>query len=177
VSAAVTQHFTHNRRGQGGRSGAGAFGTRLEGANLAHKVWLCRACYAWHWAERDGWDAPRKKPPACRECGERQFLHFDSRGEAQRFVHLMRDQRHGLVRKLRHHPRFPLHVPDPSGTPRKFAVYEADSYYQRLDEASGEWLDVVEDFKPADPKAQDPQFKLKRRAFELQHGIAITIVS
>ena len=158
-------HWVHNRGGTHRRA-AQQFAHRSEGYQRKRRVWVCVNCRAWH-------DA---KPAGCigTGCLSGSFLHFDSTVEAQRFVQLWMLQDHGEIQRgtLRHHPRYPLCVPGPSGAPIEVCRYEADSTY-----VTQAGLRVVEDVKPRDPKAQDPVFKLKRRLFEAQYGVEITIVS
>lgn len=177
-------HFS-DRQWDGSSPARARRGHRYDGYSRAERVWLCRLCTAWH----------DEKPKECiaPDCtaGKKDMLFFGSRGEAQRFIKLMTDQSYGLVRGLEHHPRYDLAVPTPSGAFAVIGVYEADSYYQErtdlaqagggdLIEAAGAgpaWRDVVEDFKPVDPRALDRSFEWKRKHFEAQYGIPIRIMT
>ena len=155
------------------RGGRQTFGTRVEGHQMSRKVWICNHCRAWN----DPVEG--KKPEACIGCGgpAKAFSHCDSSLEAQRFVRLWMLQNHGEIRGLRHHPRFDLVVPDPTGALESIGVYVADFEYKRLLEHRSEWVWIVEDTKPENEDAQDPLFKWKRKHFERQYGTAIRIVS
>lgn len=160
------QHWTHGR-GRGGARQAGPFATRNAGFALKNRAWICIACRAWHDVKPKGCINPN--------CTSGKFLHFDSKVEAQRFAQLWMLQDHGRIAAgtLVHHPRYDLCAPDPrGGAPLAVAYYEADSTYVRDTGAR-----VVEDVKPRADLAQDPVFKIKRRWFEAQYGLAITIVS
>lgn len=164
-------HFIPARRWSGKPGGRGGFTSRLGGANLARRVWICPACRRWH----DPVDDPggkKSRPPACAGCGERALLYFDSRGEALRFVQLWMMQDAGDITGLRHHPRFDLLAYGEGGVPVPVAQYEADAAY--IDRHG---IEVIEDYKPRSPEAQDPVFRLKRRHFEAQYGIRVRIVS
>lgn len=146
--------------------------TKADGWNKARHAWICRLCGAWH----------DTKPTECasRGClaGQKDLLHFDSKGEAQRFAHLMFLQEQGEITALRHHPRYALHALAPGGKPVQVATYEADSVYRKpWRDGLDETMVIVEDYKPGSEKALDPTFKLKRRWFEAQYGIEIKIVS
>lgn len=157
----ATRVFSQRQWGKG--PGAG-FNTRQEGYGRSRRIWVCLQCRIRH---------EHAKPTECRapDCLSGSFFMFDSAGECQRFMSLWFQQDHGLITSLRHHPRYDLHTVTAGGVPLKVAYYEADSVYIR------DGLTVVEDFKPGDPKALDPVFKLKRRIFEAQYGLTIRIVS
>jgi len=169
----TAQHYIPGRRWS--RASA-PFATRLEGANRSRKVWVCPACRRWHNPERRGEGKRPGRPVACRGCGEKQLLFFDSTGEAQHFMRLWLLQDHDRVRGLKHHPRFALVCPARAGGLHVVGHYEADVEYEERDRA-GEWQHFVEDFKPKSEEAQDPLFKWKRRHVEAQYGIRIRIVS
>lgn len=157
-----SRRWTHNR---GGR--AGAFSSRLQGYGKAQHAWICTACRAWH----------ETRPKECghKACTSGLFWHFDSKVEGFRYAALLMQQDHGLIESgtLVHHKRYPLCAPHPRGlAPVEFAYYEADSSYTL---ASG--VRVVEDVKPRAEQAQDPLFVHKRKHFEAQYGITLTIIS
>lgn len=150
-----------------GKRQVGQFATRVEGHQRAIKVWICVAC--------QGWNEPAKgKPAGCQFCACPQLLKCDSKGEAQRFVWLWGEQQRGRITGLIHHPRFDLFAPGPTGTGlKRICIYEGDSEYVITDSNER----IVEDFKPQDPAAQDPLFKVKRKWVEHQYGLRISIVS
>ncbi len=151
------------------RPGRGRFNTRIQGHALKKSVWVCKACRAWHRAAEQ---TAKGRPAGCKQCQGKDFFFFDSGGEAQRFMALWFALDGGRIEALEHHPRFPLLVVDArTGKPVQIGYYEADSKYVE------NGLVVVEDFKPKDPRAQDPVFKLKRRIIEATHGFTISVVS
>lgn len=183
------QHWTFTG-GQRSR----AFTSRNDGHQRRRCVWICRQCRRWHEKGVGGLPAGHTgRPKQCLDCGSKDLLLCDSALEAQRFMQLVFLEDQGVIRGLRHHPRFALSVPSPSGQPVVIAHYEADADY--FDE-SGCW--VVEDTKGvADPElepdrkkrerlnsALDPLFRRNRKHFEASHacphcgrGIKVLIVS
>ncbi len=162
------RHFSdrqYGRRGPGGVA-AGRF-HRVDGYRASRKAWICIACRAWH----------DTKPKECiaPDCLSGDFFLFDSKGEALRFLELWSQQDYGLIvpGTLEHHPRYALNAPAPGGGPPiTVAHYVADASYVRT---GGER--VVEDWKPGRDEALDPVFNLKRRWFEAQYTLPITIMS
>lgn len=91
-------------------------------------------------------------------------LKFASRAEAARYLILADMQRRDEIRNLAIQPEYAL----PAGI-----VYRADFAYDQLWKVDGvTWLRVVEDVKGFETAA----FRLKRRLFEDQYGIELTVV-
>ena len=95
----------------------------------------------------------------------------DSIGERNRFLELVFALKAGRIKHLRHHPNYQLRTRRHDGMTVDVCQYQADSEYYIGDQR------VVEDFKPKDPKSWDPVFAVKKRWFEAQEGIEITIKS
>jgi hypothetical protein len=85
---------------------------------------------------------------------------FDSGGEGQRYMDLKFQQRAGLIRDLKVHPRFYFYV----GCLRIFSYY-AD--YKYFEVRAGQW--IVEDYKGQ----RLPIYRLKKKLIEAQHKIRI----
>lgn len=148
------------------RQQVGQFATRQEGQQRAVKVWVCQSCRGWN--EQQG----RAKPACCAFCGYASFFRCDSKVEAQRFLWLWSEQDKGKISGLVHHPRYDLYGFDMQGRPQRVRTYEADfEYHDRYG------VVVTEDVKPSDPRAQTPEFKIKRDWFELQYGRRLMIVN
>lgn len=97
-------------------------------------------------------------------------VRFDSKAEARRYAWLAMSTR-GVtptIIKLKVHPRFPLFV----GT-RLIGSYEADFSYTYIDHDGKDEL-VIEDVKGGDRDTALSAWK--RRHFEAQYGIAVTVV-
>lgn len=87
---------------------------------------------------------------------------FDSKREHARWQELCLLERQGVIRDLRHHVTYPLHV---NGA--VLCRYEADFVYTLA--ATGR--EVVEDSKGV----QTPVFKLKAKHMRLEYGIEVKI--
>lgn len=111
-----------------------------------------------------------REPPAPSKYGnqvvELEGERFDSKWELRRYQELLEQQAAGLIRELRHHVAFGLHVRSPAGDQVRIASYEADFTYRR-----GETL-VVEDTK-SEPTRRKESYRLKAAHFEAEYGVHV----
>jgi len=149
---------------------------------MANKAWVCRACLRWHNPPRDPITGKRSKPTECMgadanpPCHSRLFLHFDSQVEGRHFMQLIQLERAGRVRGMVHHPRFELVTVNPDRMLQVVGLYVADVAYEWLPDNQQEWVYRVDDVKPRSDQALDPLFVWKRRHFEAQTGLTITLI-
>lgn len=101
-------------------------------------------------------------------CGNSQFMRFDSKGEANYFASLALKERAGLISGLRTQVPFPLMTIGPNGMPAKFAEYVADFVYEQDGQRR------VVDFKPS--AGADPSAVLKMRCMSAM-GVEVEIVN
>lgn len=124
---------------------------RINGSDLgkrAIRVHICSACGMWF----EG-----TMPVQC-SCGRLTFDHFDSKGEAQRWMQLRLLERAGEISELRRQVPFPLFTLTGLGKPVQFAIYKADYVYLE------NGLRVIEDFKSK--SGISPEAALKLRVME-----------
>jgi len=131
--------------------------TKLPRANKfnAKKAYRCLSC---------GAPLPGKAA-ACMHCGDSRVHTFDSRAEARRYDALRLKMKAGFISELRVHERFPLYA-----NGKSLGYYEADFTYV----IPGQGV-VCEDVKGG-TATDTPLSKWKRRHFEAQTGIPVTVV-
>ncbi len=171
------------------------FSSQLDGMQQRKLVWVCVACLQQYDAsESKGTTVPvfddagnpvltqagrqkRVKNTAICDhpewgCGGKVFLFFPSEGEAMRFAHLRLQERQGLIVGLRVGVKYPLRTLSPAGEAVEVGSYIADFVYSRAGEV------VIEDYKgAARDEAQTRLFQHKKKHFEAQYGIRITVVT
>jgi hypothetical protein len=109
---------------------------------------------------------PREKRP---KYGNKKTLidgiEFDSKREAEYYSTLKIMQRSGLVKEIRHHVSFDLHV-------NGFLIcrYEADfTYLEKIWGSTGVWQPIVVDVKGVKTRT----YSIKKKLMRAIHGIEI----
>ena len=124
---------------------------RINGSDLgkrAIRVHICQSCGMWF----EG-----TVPVQC-SCGRLAFDHFDSKGEARRWMRLRLLERAGEISELQRQVPFPLFTLTELGKPVQFAVYVADYTYVEKGQK------IVEDHKAM--AGISPEASLKLRVME-----------
>ncbi|MGI9412148.1 MAG: DUF1064 domain-containing protein [Hyphomicrobiales bacterium] len=146
------------------------FSSRNSGFSRASRHWVCRKCRA----------SSSFKIKTC-VCGNATFWTFDSRVEYDRWRALSLLEHDGAISELTPKDVFPLVLYDRAGVEvelfnrkgrfyRHIPKYVCDFAYME------NGVQVVEDVKPKDPRADTPEFKLKARIFAVLYGFEVTIV-
>lgn len=133
---------------------------RTGGSNigkLAVATFICRGC---------GSQALEKgQPKQCFACGRMDFIRFSSRAEARRYGELQLLVKAGQVKDLKLQTRWPLVV-------RLTVIGHYVSDFDYIDAGNGH-KKVVEDTKGG---AVTDLFEWKKKHFEAQYGITLTII-
>jgi hypothetical protein len=127
--------------------------------------------------------APRRRGPrfGARPGGQRKNkfgarrtpvdgIMFDSAKEARRYQQLRLEERAGHITDLKLQVPFNITATRPNGEQVVVAKYIADFTYERI-YADGDEEFIVEDAKGV----QTPEFKLKKKLVEVQHGVEILL--
>jgi hypothetical protein len=109
---------------------------------------------------------PTPKPKYGNQVVEVDGDVFGSKWELKRYRELQEQLRAGLIKDLRHHVSFPLHVLTPTGDRVRIGAYEADMVYRR-----GEEL-VIEDTKSEATRTKD-LYRWKAAHFEAEYGLKL----
>lgn len=114
--------------------------------------------------------------------GSTEWIRFDSKREAKRYVALRIEQRHGTIRNLQRQVKFALQVRRPDQLLQTIATWTADFVYERKRQHAGgtaealadvllpQWDRVVEDCKGMRTEI----YQRSRKHFIAQYGIDIT---
>lgn len=107
--------------------------------------------------------------------GSPEWIRFDSKREAKRFVALRNEQKAGQIRNLQRQVKFALQVQRPDKLQQTIATWTADFVYERYNNSlmlaeTQHWQRVVEDCKGMRTEI----YQRSKKHFESQYGIEIT---
>ena len=100
--------------------------------------------------------------------------YFASLPEYKRYCTLNLWAKTAIIKNLKLQPRFPLHSycqADQSAV----HVFDYVADFEYIFSQNGQR--IIEDVKPKRIEAQDPVFKLKRKLFEAEYGLTLTIIN